>query len=84
MYLDPGLAGHVPFLHLVSGQRAASVVLWSVPRQVDMLPSHLHNLEVLGSTGRRWRTQTPQYRTFGGVLEEETDLFRNHIFVPYR
>ncbi len=52
-YLDPGLAGHVPFLHLVACQRTSSIVLWSLPAQVDVLPGHLQDLEVLRRAGRR-------------------------------
>lgn len=55
LYLDPGLAGHVSFLHLVANQRTSSIMLWSLPAQVDMLPSHLKDLEVLWSTGCSWR-----------------------------
>lgn len=40
-YLDPGLPGHVPFLHLVSGQRTSTVMLRSLPAQVDVLSGHL-------------------------------------------
>lgn len=60
-YLDPGLARHVPFLHLVASERASSVMLRSLPGQVDMLSSHLQNLEVLWSAGRRWTMQTKTY-----------------------
>lgn len=30
-YLDPGLAGHIPFFHLVAGQWASSIMVWSLP-----------------------------------------------------
>lgn len=50
MYLDPGLPGHVPFLHLVASQWATSIVLWSLPAQVDMMPCYFQHHEVLWST----------------------------------
>lgn len=56
-YLDPGLAGHVPFLHLVASQRTSSVVLRRFPAQVDVLPGHLQDLEVLWSTGCSCRNE---------------------------
>ena len=54
MYLDPGLAGHLPLLNLVVGDWASSVVVGGFPHEVDVAPGHLSYLQVLGGTGGGW------------------------------
>lgn len=51
-YLDPGLSGHLALLDLVANDRAASIILWSLPCEVHMVSGDLRNLEVLGCTWR--------------------------------
>lgn len=60
-HLDPCLAGHVPFFHLVAGQWASSIMIWSLPAQVNVLSGHFQNLEVLRGTWSRFRTETPSF-----------------------
>lgn len=50
MYLHPGLAWHFSLLNLVVGDWTSSIMFWSLPHQVDMVPGHLSHLEVLWST----------------------------------
>lgn len=50
MYLHPGLAWHFSLLNLVVGDWTSSIMFWSLPHQVYMVPGHLSHLEVLWST----------------------------------
>lgn len=79
-YLDPGLAGHVPLLHLVPGQRASSIMLRGLPAQVDLLPGHLHNLQFPGGTGGSWKKRAAHktqsdLKNVGTATQESESVF---------
>lgn len=57
MYLGPGLARHFSLLDLVVGDCTSSIMLWSLPHQVDMVSGDFSHLEVLRSTGACWENK---------------------------
>lgn len=56
-YLCPGLARHFSLFDLEVGDWTSSIMLRSLPHQVDVMSGNLGNLEVLRSTRACWENK---------------------------